>query len=92
VIAGSTNNVLLDDRKHGPKAKDLGILIAPDFIINAGGLINVYHEHHSDYEEHEVKKEIKRIGQRLTRIYHMAKSKDIDPFLAATQFANQQLK
>jgi leucine dehydrogenase len=92
VIAGSTNNVLLDDRKHGPKAKDLGILIAPDFIINAGGLINVYHEHHSDYDEREVKEEIKRIGQRLTRIYQMAKSKDIDPFLAATEFANQQLK
>jgi leucine dehydrogenase len=92
VVAGSTNNILLDDRKHGPKAKALGILIAPDFIINAGGLINVYHELQSDYEEHEVKEEIKRIGQRLTRIYHMAKSKDIDPFLAATEFANQQLK
>ena len=92
VIAGSTNNVLLDDRRHGPKAKELGILVAPDFIINAGGLINVYHEHHSDYEEAKVKEEIKRIGQRLTRIYQMAKSKDIDPFLAATQFANQQLK
>jgi leucine dehydrogenase len=92
VIAGSTNNVLLDDRRHGPKAKELGILIAPDFIINAGGLINVYHEHHSDYDETQVKNEIKRIGQRLTRIYQMAKSQDIDPFLAATQFANQQLK
>jgi leucine dehydrogenase len=92
VIAGSANNVLLDDRRHGPKAKELGILIAPDFIINAGGLINVYHEHHSDYEEAKVKEEIKRIGLRLTRIYQMAKTKDIDPFLAATQFANQQLK
>ena len=92
VIAGSANNVLLDDRRHGPKAKELGILVAPDFIINAGGLINVYHEHHSDYEEATVKEEIKRIGQRLTRIYQMAKSKDIDPFLAATEFANQQLK
>ena len=92
VIAGSANNVLLDDRRHGPKAKALGILVAPDFIINAGGLINVYHEHHSDYEEHEVRDEIKRIGQRLTRIYQNAKAKDIDPFLAATEYANQQLK
>ena len=92
VVAGSANNVLLDDRRHGPKAKELGILVAPDFIINAGGLINVYHELHADYEEHEVKEEIKRIGLRLTRIYQMAKTKDIDPFLAATQFANQQLK
>lgn len=92
VIAGSANNVLLDDRRHGPKAKELGILVAPDFIINAGGLINVYHEHHFDYAEQQVKEEIKRIGQRLTRIYTMAKANNIDPFLAATQFANQQLK
>jgi leucine dehydrogenase len=92
VVAGSANNVLLDDRRHGPKAKALGILVAPDFIINAGGLINVYHELHADYEERGVKEEIKRIGLRLTRIYQMAKSQDIDPFLAATQFANQQLK
>ena len=92
VIAGSANNVLLDDRIHGPLAKQKGILIAPDFIINAGGLINVYHEHHLDYLEKEVNEEIKRIGQRLTRIYQAAKSKDIDPFLAATQFADQQLQ
>jgi leucine dehydrogenase len=92
VVAGSANNVLLDDRRHGPKAKALEILVAPDFIINAGGLINVYHELHADYEERGVKEEIKRIGLRLTRIYQMAKSQDIDPFLAATQFANQQLK
>jgi len=92
VVAGSANNVLLDDRRHGPKAKALGILVAPDFIINAGGLINVYHELRADYDDHEVKEEIKRIGQRLTRIYQMAKSQDIDPFLAATEYANQQLK
>jgi len=92
IVAGSANNILLDDQIHGPKAMEKGILIAPDFIINAGGLINVYHEHHSDYQEAEVKEEIKRIGQRLTRIYQMAKKDQIDPFAAATAYANQQLK
>lgn len=92
IIAGSANNILLDDKIHGPKAMEKGILIAPDFIINAGGLINVYHEHHSDYNEGEVKEEIQRIGHRLTRIYQMAKRDQIDPFAAATVYANQQLK
>lgn len=92
VVAGSANNVLLDDRIHGPIAMKKGILVAPDFIINAGGLINVYHEHHLDYNATEVNQEITRIGQRLTRIYQAAKTQDIDPFLAATNFANQQLK
>lgn len=92
IVAGSANNILLDDKIHGPKAMEKGILIAPDFIINAGGLINVYHEHHSDYKASEVKEEIKRIGNRLTRIYQMAKKEHLDPFAAATAFANQQLK
>lgn len=92
VIAGSANNILLDDKIHGPKAKAQGILVAPDFIINAGGLINVYHEHHSDYQLKLVTQEIERIGLRLTRIYQDAQSRDIDPFLAATQFAQQQLQ
>ena len=92
VVAGSANNILLDDRIHGPKAKAMGILVAPDFIINAGGLINVYHEHHSDYQLEEVNQEVKRIGQRLTRIYQMAKDQDIDPSLAALHYAQQQLK
>ncbi|MGA0097009.1 MAG: Glu/Leu/Phe/Val family dehydrogenase [Bacilli bacterium] len=92
IVAGSANNILLDDRIHGPKAKAMGILVAPDFIINAGGLINVYHEYHSDYQLEEVNQEVKRIGQRLTRIYQMAKDQDIDPALAALHYAQQQLK
>jgi leucine dehydrogenase len=92
VIAGSANNILLDDKRHGPKAQSLGILIAPDFIINAGGLINVYHEHHADYDADLVKKEIALIGERLTIIYQLAKQKNIHPFQAAIDFANQQLK
>lgn len=43
VVAGSANNQLLEDR-HGKELRNKGILYAPDFIINAGGLINVYYE------------------------------------------------
>jgi len=92
VIAGSANNILLDDKRHGPKAEALGILIAPDFIINAGGLINVYHEHHADYNAQLVKQEISLIGKRLTTIYQLAKQKNVHPFQAAIEFANNQLK
>jgi leucine dehydrogenase len=92
VIAGSANNILLDDRRHGPMAKAKGILVAPDFIINAGGLINVYHEHHLDYIEAEVNREILNIQERLSIIYALAKKENMDPFLAAIKFANNQLK
>lgn len=44
VIAGAANNQLADEPVHGPMLVDKGIIYAPDFLINAGGLINVYSE------------------------------------------------
>jgi len=44
VIAGAANNQLADETVHGPMLMEKGIIYAPDFLINAGGLINVYSE------------------------------------------------
>jgi len=44
VIAGAANNQLANEAIHGKMLKDKGILYAPDFLINAGGVINVYSE------------------------------------------------
>ena len=44
VIAGAANNQLADENVHGPRLQERGILYAPDFLINAGGIINVYAE------------------------------------------------
>lgn len=44
VIAGSANNQLADDTKHGQQILDKGIVYAPDFVINSGGVISVYPE------------------------------------------------
>ena len=41
IIAGAANNQLADENIHGPELIKKGILYAPDFLINAGGLINV---------------------------------------------------
>lgn len=45
VVAGAANNQLADEDIHGPLLMQKGIAYAPDFLINAGGLINVYQEH-----------------------------------------------
>jgi leucine dehydrogenase len=45
VVAGAANNQLADENIHGPMLVEKGIAYAPDFLINAGGLINVYQEH-----------------------------------------------
>lgn len=44
VIAGAANNQLADEKKHGLQLLKKGIVYAPDFLINAGGIINVYAE------------------------------------------------
>jgi leucine dehydrogenase len=44
IIAGAANNQLAEETVHGPMLMDKGIIYAPDFLINAGGLINVYSE------------------------------------------------
>lgn len=45
IVAGAANNQLADENVHGPALMNKGITYAPDFLINAGGLINVYQEH-----------------------------------------------
>lgn len=44
VIAGAANNQLAEEKRHGDILKDKGIIYAPDFLINAGGVINCYIE------------------------------------------------
>ncbi|MEX2595743.1 MAG: Glu/Leu/Phe/Val dehydrogenase [Salibacteraceae bacterium] len=44
IVAGAANNQLAEETKHGQQMVDKGIIYAPDFLINAGGLINCYSE------------------------------------------------
>jgi leucine dehydrogenase len=92
VIAGSANNILLDPSRHSPMLAKKDILVAPDFVINAGGLINVYHELNKDYNPKLVREEIKKIATRLTTILKRAKECQTDPFTEALKFAQDQLK
>lgn len=44
IIAGCANNQLLDEKRHGDRCAQMGIIYAPDFLVNSGGVINVYAE------------------------------------------------
>ena len=91
VIAGSANNVLEDEDKHGNLLKDRGILYAPDFVINAGGLINVYHELET-YNKDRATRDIEKIYDRLIEIFDIAKQEDISTYLAAKVFAKKRIE
>lgn len=90
IIAGTANNVLLDEDVHGNMIKQLGIVYTPDFVINAGGLINVYHELQG-YSKDRVIADIKLIYDRLLEILKIAKEEDIHTQQAAKVFAKKRI-
>jgi leucine dehydrogenase len=72
VIAGAANNQLSTEA-DGALLAERDILFAPDYVINAGGIINVSHEYIGGSSEEEVRNEVARIPQRLETIFQEAK-------------------
>ena len=91
IVAGTANNVLEDEEKHGNMLKDANILYAPDFVINAGGLINVYHEIQG-YNRDKAYREVERIYDRLTDIYLIANESNEHTQQAAKLFAKKRIE
>ena len=91
VIAGSANNVLLDEEAHGKLIKDRGIIYCPDFVANAGGIINVYHELHG-YVKERVMADTKKIYDRVLEVLAIADQQDITSQQAAKVFAKQRIE
>jgi leucine dehydrogenase len=71
IVAGGANNQLESDA-DGQRLSDAGILYAPDYVINGGGIINVASEFYGDVDEDEVMKRIAAIGPRLAGIFREA--------------------
>ncbi len=72
IIAGGANNQL-DTLEDGPRLADAGILYAPDYVINGGGIINVASEYYDDADDDEVMRRVAEIGPRLTGIFEVAR-------------------
>jgi len=90
VIAGAANNQLDKESVHGPLLKEKGIAYAPDFLINAGGLINVYEEWNGYNRENAIH-DTERIYQTTLDIYSYADAHDLHTQAAATKLAEERL-
>ncbi|MGH7127346.1 MAG: Glu/Leu/Phe/Val dehydrogenase family protein [Planctomycetaceae bacterium] len=71
IVAGGANNQLAS-AADGQRLADAGILFAPDYVINAGGIINVANEYYGTADDAAVMPQIAGIGPRLTRIFEQA--------------------
>lgn len=90
VVSGAANNQLLDDAVHGQLLKDRGIVYAPDFLINAGGIINVYAEV-AGYDKKKTMEETAKIYDTTLNILKTAAAQDITSAQAALNMAQERI-
>ncbi len=92
VIAGSANNQLAEAR-HGDALKERGILYAPDFIINGGGVINVADElRPGGYDRERAYEQVAKIGEKVARALRLADERGISTEAAAVMMAEERLR
>ncbi len=92
IVAGAANNQLKDEVKHGYMLIDRGITYAPDFLINAGGLINVYNEYLGNYNRARVFEQAEGIYTTCLNIINYAEKEKINTQEAAIKLAEKRIE
>lgn len=91
IVAGGANNQLLDEKKHIQMLIDRKILYAPDYAINAGGLMNVANELEG-YREERALKQAEGIYDILQAVFTMARQEKIPTSQAANKLAEARIE
>lgn len=89
VVAGSANNQLKEER-HGDVLHEMGILYAPDYVINSGGVINVADELEG-YNAERARKKIENIYNIILNVVEIAKRDGIPTYKAADRMAEERI-
>ncbi|MDY2586750.1 Glu/Leu/Phe/Val family dehydrogenase [Winogradskyella aquimaris] len=90
IVAGAANNQLAEENKHGRVLQEKGIVYAPDFLINAGGIINVYAEL-ENYDRQEIMRKTENIYNTTLEILDHAKINNITTHTAALNIARERI-
>ncbi|GGH79466.1 leucine dehydrogenase [Pullulanibacillus pueri] len=89
VIAGSANNQLKEER-HGDIVHEKGIIYAPDYVINAGGVINVADEL-LGYNRDRAMKKVEGLYDKLLEIFAIAERENVPTYIAADRLAEGRI-
>jgi len=89
IVVGAANNQLAEER-HADVLAARGILYAPDYIVNAGGVIFVGCEYLGATDEVAVVAQVDRIGETLREVLNFAEAENVTPAAAADQLAEQR--
>ena len=90
VIAGAANNQLLEPR-HGDKLEEMGMQYAPDYVANAGGVINVFGEV-AGWDADRALRKADDIYETILTVFEIAKTEGIPSYVAADRLAERRLK
>ena len=92
VVAGGANNQLKDEQKHGSMLKDRNIIYAPDFLINSGGIANVYHEYLGSYNKERVLASTEHIYDVCLDVLNHSEENDLSAHEAALALALKRIE
>jgi leucine dehydrogenase len=91
VIAGGANNQLADENVHGPMLVQKGVIYVPDFLINAGGIINISIELEG-YSRERAMNSVAKIYDRTNEMFAFAEKEGLHPQAAAMRMAEKRIK
>lgn len=89
IVAGGANNQLAESR-HGDQLRELGILYAPDYVVNAGGLMNVFVELEGYSPERAIEK-TKKVYDNVLKVFQIAKRDNVSSHIAADRLAEERI-
>jgi leucine dehydrogenase len=93
VTAGAANNQLWEPARHAAMLQDRGILHAPAFWINAGGVINVAHElHPGGYSQERALADLEKIYDRGRTIIDISRKEGLTPYAVAIRLAEDRIQ
>lgn len=92
IVSGGANNQLDNEKIHGEMLKKAGILYAPDFLINSGGITNVYYEQQGNYNREKVYAQTQLIYDVLTQVINRSEIENITTHEAALQISLNRIK
>ena len=92
IVAGAANNQLDDERIDGESLKQRGILYVPDFLINSGGIINVYYEMKGNYDRDKVQDQTEQIFSTCMKVVDYAEENDVTTHAAALKIAIERIE
>jgi leucine dehydrogenase len=93
IICGGANNQLHNPMLHGKAIQERGIIYAPDYLANAGGVINVSYERaEGGYNEEASRRDIERIYNRMREVLRISQETGELPFQAADRLAEGRIE